>query len=329
MCFQYGPGANPDKHDDDDDDVFITIGGKTLEIDDCLFSSRQNARGDLDKSFLTTPEHKEIYEPYGDKLFYSDFFEAEYEHNKLILEFKERDESGREIKKKIEIASGVPITIPLKRYTSVIDTKLIISDIGKDETGTFNLTREEFEDTFDSLDKWKVRVTLNNAPITFTYANMYHYPSGNHVVALSQNDLSLTAGLTHDDSKHCEGIGVDDQSTPHVFPMRNNKSEICYTFYYSGHKTIPVKSGFITLHKKILPSTTIRIPLNHKHPDMNKIMANTKYILTHQIDKEDFKKGITGIYGSRANTTNDPVYGYSVNLPYKETLKIEKGLQHK
>lgn len=335
MCFQYGPGANPDKDDDDDDDVFITVDGQTIEIDDCLFSSTSDAKGDMTlSSSISTPGGEPVYEPYGDKLFFSDFFEAEYEHKKLTLEFKERDEFGNEHKKEIPIKSGEPITIPLKRYTAVIDSKVFITHLnGHSHT----LSYDEFQTIFGDTANWSVRVFLNNAPTSFNYTQMYNYPKGNDIIALSQEQLPFTTGLTNNDPqaspRDCEGVGADDHSNPHIFPMNTSKwhkSEICYSFYYTGDKSIPIKGRFgrVTM-KKILPQTTIRIPLDYEHSNITTINANTKYILTHLIDVEDFKKGVTGTYDqskSSRGQTVDPIFGHVADIPYEQQIAVQKGI---
>lgn len=232
ICFQYGPGAEgnyvPEDGDDlEEDDVYMTVNGNTIKVDDCIFSSVPTTVANMGKSeTITTPGHTDrfVYEPFGDSLFYSDPFEAELEDGGLEIETKSY-EQGKEHEVERIVVAGQSLEISLKRFTTVIHNKLIVSNLKK-RKGPYKLSEKDFEDVFGDVNDWSVRVFINNAPTSFNYGNMYDYPTGTDIIALSKDQLPFGAGVKHLKSKDnaqdikCEGVGAEDLSDPHIFPMK-------------------------------------------------------------------------------------------------------------
>ena len=217
-------------------------------------------------------------------------------------------------KEKVTISADKPLTIPLKRYTSVVKGQMVITNLPKknktNKNGKYTLSVTDFESRFGALTDWEVRTFIDNAPVQFTYANMAKSPSGSSVIALSEKLLKLTpqshAGFKVDGkSASCTGVGMLDTSMPHIFPMSTSKSHICYSFYYKGNKKIG--------NLPILPSTTIKVPINDV-----KIMANEEWTITTVLDQVDFEKGVTGQYDVSRASSNDPIFGHVVEIPHQK-----------
>lgn len=326
MCFQYDEGPDPS---DPEDDIFITVDGTKVEVDDCIFSSVQSGKGTMKKSSIVTPGGKPTYVPYGDKLFFSDFFEAEYQIEKndkgetiKYVELEVKHPSGG--KEKVPISPTEKLFIPLNRYTSVIRGKFVIANLNSLTDGIYSYSAEEFQARFGNLSEWKVRVFLENAPTEFTYANMKNKPSGTDIIALSQHKMGLKPGIEHsgfsvdENNASCNGVGMIDESVAHIFPFKTDFtvktgkkgktqkiiSNICYSFY---HK-LPGKGS-------VEKTTTIKVPIN----DIT-IEPNEDWLITTVIDVEDFALGINGQTAASKSIQSDSNFGRVMQVPYKRII---------
>ena len=151
--------------------VYLTTGGKNIAIDNSIFSSESNGKATMEvSSSIKTPHGHKVYEPYGDRLFFSDRFNVVYDSNyyaggKFKLIVYETDDYGYEHKQETTIKKDEHLNIPLKRFTTIVNAKLVISDM--EPLHIHDVSKYEFEKKFGSLDDWSVRIFLENAGIGF------------------------------------------------------------------------------------------------------------------------------------------------------------------
>lgn len=292
--------------------VHALAGGKQVSFyaywGECIFSSSKDGLFNLNlNNSLLTPGKQKVHKAYGDRVFYSKVFRIGYkdipQSDEVDFYFDIDDE-----KDNIPV-NGNEFPFILSRGTSLVETKLVITNINKNGRAQ-PLKKEEFQKELGLLDDWSFHVFMDNVPASISLDQIINSntPTGDNIIALSKDTLKMGSVAHKTNKKNYEGFGAENGSKPYIFPMPTNTARLCFTFYYKGKK------------KDFIHHTTLPIPLQ----DLNgEIGPNTHWYITTVIDYLDLKEAITQKKNSASSRAASDIFGKIIDIPYKTIITKE------
>lgn len=278
---------------------------------DCNFYSTDKLHTSMEIGSAKTPNSKETYDPYGDKLFKSGTLSF-YANGNQIYVGNPQNQNGTPLQN---------FSLTVNRITNVLIPRFIICDNLDENNFFFNFTQEQFEDsTKTSVNDWEIRAFIagndeagepyrNGFPVEYSFETGTNESGERGIISISKEKVEFAAGVSHafitasGQVAAYQGVGFHNSSAPYLLPAHTvEKADICFTIYYNGNEP------------NIKKFNTFRIEA------LSDLVEGQLKTVTIIIDINDFINAFkikSGRSNSAVKTKFDSAFGEVTEIPYK------------